>query len=251
MRDAWEAHAEEWAAWARAPDHDHFFWYYNLPRFLEILPPPGELTLDVGCGEGRVARVLTDLGHHVVPIDVSPTLAALTATHDEPQPAVVADAVALPLPSAVADRAVAFMSLQDVDDLAHAVDELGRVLRPGGILCVAILHPISTAGEHVDDAIDSAFVLTQPYSESRRLVDRVERDGLTMEFHSMHRPLAEYTDALHDAGFSIDLIREPVPDDAAIARFPRLGRQHRFPWYLHMRATRSQRETASSIRKPG
>jgi SAM-dependent methyltransferase len=251
MREEWERNAEDWAAWARAPDHDHFFWYYNLPRFLEILPPPGDLTLDVGCGEGRVARTLAALGHRVVPIDASPTLAALSAAHDEPLPAVVADAVALPVPEALADRAIAFMSLQDVDDLSGAIHELGRVLCRGGILCVAILHPLTTAGEHLDDSIASPFVLTHSYSEPRRFVDRVERDGFRMEFHSMHRPLAAYTDALHEAGFVIDLIREPVPDEAAIERFPRLGRQHRFPWYLHIRATRSTHRPAASDAKAG
>jgi hypothetical protein len=141
------------------------------------------------------------------------------------------------------------MSLQDVDDLEGATAELARVIEPGGILCVAILHPITTAGEHEDDAIASPFVLTHPYAEPRRLVDRVERDGFTMEFHSMHRPLAAYTGALHDAGFVVDLLREPVPDPAAIERFPRLGRQHRFPWYLHMRAIRVATDPAVGVAK--
>ena len=240
MRAAWETHAEDWAAWARTPGHDHFFWNYNLPRFLEILPSPGELTVDVGCGEGRVARALTDLGHRVVAVDTSRTLASLTTTHnDQPLSAAVADAVALPLPDGVADRAMAFMSLQDVDDLSGAVDELGRVLRPGGIVCVAILHPLTTVGEFADDSLDADFVVTHPYRVPRRFVDVVERDGLTMEFHSIHRPLEAYTEALHDAGFAIDVLREPVPEAAAIAEFPRLARQDRIPSYLHLRATRT------------
>ena len=162
----------------------------------------------------------------------------------------VADAVALPFPDAVADRAIAFMSLQDVDDLTGAVGELGRVLRPGGILCVAILHPMSTAGEYAGDSIDADFVLMHSYSRPRRFVDQIERDGFTMEFHSMHRPLAAYTEALHDAGFVIDVLREPVPDAAAIAEYPRLGRQDRIPWYLHLRATRTA-WPAVSMRKGG
>lgn len=127
-REAWEHHAEQWIAYARTPGHDHCFWAYNLPRFLEILPPGRELTVDVGCGEGRVARALTGLGHRVVGLDSSPTLAACAASHsDEPVLTTVADAAALPLPNGVADRAVAFMSLQDVHDLERAVGELGRV----------------------------------------------------------------------------------------------------------------------------
>jgi len=237
MRNAWETHAADWAAWARARDHDHFYWHYNLPRFLEILPPAGELTVDVGCGEGRLARTLTELGHRVVGVDASPTLAMLTATHGTPVAAMVGDAAALPLPDSVADQAIAFMSLLDVDDLDAAVHELGRVLRPGGILCIATLHPMSTVGDFADDSLDADFVVHHPYDQPRRYVDRVERDGFSMEFHSMHRPVAAYTDALHTSGFVVELLREPVPDADAIAQIPRLGRQARVPWYLHIRAT--------------
>lgn len=48
LRDACERHAEEWIAWARTPGHDHYFWRFNLPRFLELLPPPGRLTVEIG-----------------------------------------------------------------------------------------------------------------------------------------------------------------------------------------------------------
>jgi SAM-dependent methyltransferase len=240
MRDAWEEHARDWVAWARTPEHDHFFWAYNLPRFLEIVPPPGALTLDVGCGEGRVARVLTDRGHHVVGLDGSPTLASFAATHDDqPIPAVAADAAALPLPDGVADAAVAFMSLLDIDDVGGAVQELGRVVRPGGTLCIATLHPISTVGDFADDSYEAAFVVTHRYGTPRRYVDDIERDGLHMTFHSMHRSLETYVDALHDAGFVVELLREPVPDPAARERYPRLARQDRIPWYLHLRALRT------------
>jgi SAM-dependent methyltransferase len=238
MREAWERHAADWAAWARAPDHDHFYWHYNLPRFLEIVPPPGDLTLDVGCGEGRLARTLTELGHRVVGVDGSPTLAMLAATYEVPVVATAGDAAALPFPDAVADQAVAFMSLLDIDALAGAMRELGRVLRPGGVLCLSTLHPVSTTGEFVDDAPDADFVVHHSYAEPRRYVDQIERDGFAMEFHSIHRPLDAYTDALHDAGFVVELLREPVPDAEAIARFPRLVRQARVPWYLHLRAIR-------------
>jgi SAM-dependent methyltransferase len=235
---AWEANALDWAAWARTPDHDHFFWHYNLPRFLEIVPAPGALTLDVGCGEGRLARVLTGLGHRVVGLDSSPTLVGLAATHDQAVAAVNADAMALPLAVSVADQAIAFMSLLDIDDLTGAVHVLGRVLVPGGVLCLATLHPISTVGDFADDSLDADFVVRHVYRQPRRYRDDIERDGLRMQFHSIHRPLEAYADALHDAGFLIELLREPVPDADAIARFPRLARQHRIPWYLHVRAIR-------------
>ena len=71
---AWEVNAEEWLAWARTPGHDAAFWDMNAPAFCELLPAPGLRTVDVGCGEGRVGRMLADLGHRVRGLDSSPTL---------------------------------------------------------------------------------------------------------------------------------------------------------------------------------
>ena len=59
--------------------------------------------------------------------------------------------------------------------------------------------------------------------ERRALGSTCERDGYTMTFHSQHRPLQAYTDALADAGFLIERIREvgdPSPADK-LAQDPR------------------------------
>jgi ubiquinone/menaquinone biosynthesis C-methylase UbiE len=130
LRDAWERHAEEWIAWARTPGHDHYFWRFNLPRFLELLPSPGRLTVDVGCGEGRLPRELQHLGHRVVGIDSSMTLVRAAAAM-EPGLFAVADAGRLPLRSRCADLVVAFMSLHDFDDMSAAISEAWRVLARG------------------------------------------------------------------------------------------------------------------------
>ena len=34
------------------------------PALLELLPPPGRLTLDLACGSGELARELRDAGIH-------------------------------------------------------------------------------------------------------------------------------------------------------------------------------------------
>jgi hypothetical protein len=39
--DAWEENAQAWACFARSPGHDHLFWQFNGPRFLELVPPAG------------------------------------------------------------------------------------------------------------------------------------------------------------------------------------------------------------------
>jgi len=41
------------------------------PALLELLPPPGRLTLDLACGTGELARELRDLGHDVLAVESS------------------------------------------------------------------------------------------------------------------------------------------------------------------------------------
>ena len=229
LRRAWEANAADWARWARAPGHDSY-WRFHRRRFLELLPAPGGLTLDLGCGEGRVARDLRARGHRVIGVDGSPTL-ALAATHEQPQPVVVADAARLPLPDDTADLVVAFMSLHDVDHLDAAVLEVGRVLRPGGRLCAAIVHPVSSAGsfEGRDDDRDAPFVIRGSYVDEHHYSQVEERDGLRMTFHSAHRPLEAYSRGAGTGRPGGRGIRE-VPEDDQSDRWSRV------PLFLHLRA---------------
>jgi SAM-dependent methyltransferase len=157
--------------------------------------------------------------------------AAALAHPDAAGPVAVADAAALPLPDAVADCAVAFMSLQDVDAMETAVAEAARVLVPGSCLVMAITHPLNTAGHFAAGAAGDtpSFVIDGSWFERRARADTCERDGLVMTFHSEHRPLQAYTDALADAGFVIERLRELGEPDPA-------HKWHRLPLFLHLRA---------------
>jgi SAM-dependent methyltransferase len=233
LRDTWEAHAAEWISWARTPGHDSY-WRFHRDAFLPLVPPPGRLTLDIGCGEGRVGRDLAQLGHRIVGVDASPSLASAASLHPDPGgPTLVADAATLPLPNQIADCAVAFMCLQDVDDMESAVAEAGRILSPGGHLVVAIVHPLNSAGHFspLDDTHREPFVIEGSWHERRLVADRCERNGLTMTFHSEHRPLHAYTDALANAGFVIERVAEIGEPDPG-------HRWHRIPLFLHLRAIR-------------
>jgi SAM-dependent methyltransferase len=206
LADAWEHNAADWIAWARAADHDAF-WDGTWPALLEILPEPAGLTLDLGCGEGRAGRQLLARGGRVLGIERSPTLARAAATGSPALPVLQADAARLPLADGCIGLVVASMSLLDIDDLEGAIAQIGRVLRPGGVLCFAIVHPFDSACAGTA-AGAGTFVVSQPYLTSRRYEDHFEREGLGITLASMHRPLSVYTAALFRAGMVITDLRE-------------------------------------------
>lgn len=236
LRSAWEARAQALIEWFRTPDHDSY-WRFHRDQFFELLPPPGRLTLDIGCGEGRLSRDLKAHGHTVVALDGSPSLVAAAQEADPEIETVLGDAAKLPWPDGCADLAVAFMSLQDVEDASGAIREAARVLQPGGRFCLAIVHPIASAGHFEGEDPDSPFVIRGTYLGRFRFADEVEREGLEMTFESEHRPIGWYFDALAEAGFLVERLRETDHPDQAI-REPRNLRWQRLPYFLHVRAIR-------------
>lgn len=228
----WEPDAENWVRWARTPGHDAY-WYYRDSFFDHLVPGPGGRCVEIGCGEGRVARDLVARRHEVTGIDSSLGLVR-SARDPGPVSFVLADGARLPFPDATFDLAIAYNSLQVVADMAGTVREAGRVLLRGGAFCAVISHPVADVGRFVDDSPDAAFVVREDYFANRRVEDRVERAGLEMTFRGWTYSLEDYAVALEEAGMVIDALREPRPSGVEA----RYGRWTRVPMFLMFRATK-------------
>jgi SAM-dependent methyltransferase len=111
---------------------------------------PGDRLLDLGCGAGRHAFEAFRRGAQVIACDADEgelrTVASVAAAMDEageaPAPAqavtVGGDATALPFGDGVFDRVIAAEVLEHITDDQDALREIGRVLRPGGLLAVTV-----------------------------------------------------------------------------------------------------------------
>jgi SAM-dependent methyltransferase len=158
-------------------------------------------------------------------VDASPTLIAAARELSPELELHVANAAKLPFEDASFDQVISFMCLHDVDDLEGAVREIARVLSPGGVVCIAVVHPLNSAGRFEKNG---RFVIRGSYLETFRYSDRAERDGLTMTFESLHRPMGAYVDALASSGLVVDALREPsTPGHASWSKLP---------LFLHLRA---------------
>ena len=234
LRAAWEHHAAEFVAWARSPNHDSYPQFHR-ELFLPLVPHQGRRTLDLGCGEGRVSRDLKAMGHRVVGVDVSATMLTAAKEADPSIDTCLADAARLPFADGSFDCVVAFMSLQDVDQMPTAIKEAARVLETGGRLCLAIVHALNSAGRFGGDEPDSPFTIEGSYLKSSFYEDNVARGGLEMTFVSAHRPMSAYAEALADSGLLIERLREPPVPEHAMTRPPN-SLWARVPLFLHLRA---------------
>jgi ubiquinone/menaquinone biosynthesis C-methylase UbiE len=229
----WERHSENWIQWARTPGHDAY-WQYRDAFFDQIVPEPPTTTLEIGCGEGRVTRDLVARDHRVVAMDLIEAMVRAAREADTESVYAQADSGALPLRDGSLDLVVAYNSLMDVDDMPRGVAEVARVLRPGGYLCMCLVHPLRDAGDFESDEPDAAFVMRASYFEKRWLSDTIERDGLKMTFEGWSFRLEEYFDAIAKAGLVVDRLKEPQP--TASASTPEWSRFGRFPLFLFVRA---------------
>jgi SAM-dependent methyltransferase len=110
----------------------------------------GDLVLDLGCGFGRHAYEAFRRGARVVACDLSTdellsvrhTFQAMHEAGQAPPSGLgataCADATRLPFPDGTFDRVIASEVMEHIPDDLAALDELTRVLRPGGVLAVTI-----------------------------------------------------------------------------------------------------------------
>jgi demethylmenaquinone methyltransferase/2-methoxy-6-polyprenyl-1,4-benzoquinol methylase len=95
-------------------------------------PRAGQRVLDLATGTGDLAFAAAARGARVVGLDITQRMIELAKRKSDHAQFIVGDMLALPFPVGSFDIVTTGYGLRNVPDLAQAIDEISRVLVPGG-----------------------------------------------------------------------------------------------------------------------
>lgn len=219
-RELWEAHAGWWID-GFTDGADPEYTEQILPLAAEHLAGAGRV-LDVGCGDGQIARMLADAGARVTGVDPTWNQISVAAARAGGPTYARAAAHQLPFGPAAFDAVVACLVFEHIDALDDAIAEVARVLADGGRFVFFLNHPLlQTPGSGwIDDQIldpPERYWRIGPYLEQADTIEQVE---LGVHIRFLHRPLSRYVNALADHGLVLERMLEPAPPPGFLARAP-------------------------------
>ena len=102
---------------------------------------PAGRAVDVACGTGRQSRLLVELGHFVEGVDLNETMLAIARDSVPDAHFQQGTFDALPFDDGSFDLAVSSLALTHVADLRPALEEMARIVKPGGHAVLSDMHP--------------------------------------------------------------------------------------------------------------
>lgn len=237
--DLWEDYAQWWIdGFTEGADPEYV--EQIIPLAVEELEGFTHV-LDVGTGDGQIARVLAARGSTVVGVDPTHAQIIVAAERGGGPSYVRSGAGALPIASNSMDAVLACLVFEHIDDVDDAIAEVARVLRPGGRFAFFLNHPLlqtPDSGWIDDHMVDppEQYWRIGPYLVETATVEEVEKDVF---IRFVHRPLSRYINALIANGLSIERMLEPSPPEGFLDRAPEYRLAHTIPRLLYLRATKT------------
>ncbi len=196
--------------------------------------------LDVGTGEGQLARELCAAGvPNAVGVDPSEAQTRVARQRGGGPHYARAAAANLPFPDAAFDAVVACLVFEHIVDVDGAIAEVGRVLEPGGRFLFLLNHPllqVPGSGWIDDHILEEQYWRIGPYLTEDVSVQEIA-PGVHLPF--VHRPLSRYLNTMADHGLMLQRMLEPAPPPGFIARAPEYAESAAIPRLLVLQARRA------------
>ncbi len=218
MSDLWETHAQWWQdGFSEGAD----------PEYTEQILPLAALhldgatrVLDVGTGEGQIARLASGQSENTTTIGIDPTSAQIVEAYRRGKgPAYArAGAAQLPFKNQAFDAVVACLVFEHIDEVDEAIAEVARVLQTNGRFLFFLNHPLlqtPNSGWIDDTILEEQYWRIGPYLTEDHTIEEVEKN-VFIPF--IHRPLSRYVNALATNRLLITRMEEPPPPPGFLER---------------------------------
>ncbi|MCX6811834.1 MAG: methyltransferase domain-containing protein [Candidatus Berkelbacteria bacterium] len=247
---AWEEVARDFARMVEIDAHRKFILLPAIYRMLEhsYQDPEGirgKLIFDAGCGDGGVARYISEKGGQVLAVDFSDNMIdeAKRKTNANSQIKYEKIDLTKPLPysSGLFDLIICSMVLMDIPYIKRPLRELARILKVGGEIIIAISHPSYTVpfvkiSRNLQDKIlgKEAKIKFIEYPIFKRVEKKIA--GLRATTPYFQRRVSFYLNAISQAGFKICEAKEPLLSKRYKKLLPHLIHATKIPMFLILRA---------------
>jgi SAM-dependent methyltransferase len=215
--DFWEQHAGWWQD-GFTDGADPEYEEQIIPLAAECLAGARRV-VDIGTGEGQLARVAVGLGAELV-AGVDPTRAQLQVARERAGGPRYLRGTAdrLPFAGESFDAAIACLVFEHIPDHQQGIAEVARVLEPGGRFVFLLNHPLLQApdsGWVIDHINEEEYWRVGPYLGVDVTMEELA-PGIELPF--VHRPLSQYINAMAAHGLLVERMDEPAPPEGFLAK---------------------------------
>ena len=234
----WDEHAQWWIdGFTDGADPEYV--EQIIPLAVEELAGHHKV-LDIGCGDGQIARALAAQGSEVLGVDPTQLHIDVAIERGGGPRYLLGGATNIPTDDETFDAVVACLVFEHIDQMDEAMTEVARVLKPNGQFSFFLNHPLlQTPGsgwidDHIIDPPEQYWRIG-PYLVETESIEEVEKD---VYIRFIHRPLSRYVNALLANGMMLERMVEPSPPAGFLARAPEYALAHTVPRLLYLRSTK-------------
>ena len=194
-------------------------------RLLEL--HPGELVLDIACGNGLFSRRMADLGCQVVACDVAPKMVELAKARSSAYAGrieyLVRDATdegaLLALGEGRFDAAVCSMAMMDMPEIRPLLSALARLVKRSGRVAFSVMHPCfnrSSISRVSETFVEGNRLATRDFLKlpasyiTPEVTKGVAISGQPELQYYFDRPLSVLLGECFEAGFAVTGLEEPT-----------------------------------------